>query len=63
MSPAARVTVLREGPVLVVGFAGGWGLREELPQVSDALRALEASPPPDRVRLECVASVLRRCAR
>src|SRR5688500_4715802 len=52
MASPARVTVLREGPLLVVGFAGGWGLRAGLPQVSEALRALEASPRPDRVRLE-----------
>src|SRR5688500_3630629 len=52
MALPARVTVLREGPVLVVGFAGGWGLRAGLPQISEAMRALEATPPPDRVRIE-----------
>ena len=32
MASPARLSVLRDGPVLVVGFAGGWGLRERLPQ-------------------------------
>jgi phospholipid/cholesterol/gamma-HCH transport system permease protein len=52
MASPARLSVLRDGPVLVVGFAGGWGLRERLPQMSDATRALDASPRPDRLRFE-----------
>jgi phospholipid/cholesterol/gamma-HCH transport system permease protein len=52
MASPARLTVLRDGPVLVVGFAGGWGLRERLPQMSDATRALDRSPRPDRLRFE-----------
>src|SRR5688572_21164 len=52
MAPPARVTVLRDGPVLVIGFAGGWGLRAGLPPMSEATRALDTSPRPDRLRLE-----------
>jgi len=52
MAPPARVTVLRDGPVIVVGFAGGWSLPAGLPQMSEAMRALDSSPRPDRLRLE-----------
>src|SRR5688572_1228732 len=52
MVPPARVTVLRDGPVLVVGFAGGWRLGAGLPPMSEVTRALAASPPSDRLRLE-----------
>src|SRR5687768_5940980 len=52
MAPPARLTVLRDGPVLVIGFAGGWGLSAGLPQMAEATRALDASPRPHRLRLE-----------
>ncbi len=52
MAPPARVTVLRDGPVLQVGFAGAWNLRAGLPQMSNAMRALDATPRPDRLRLD-----------
>jgi phospholipid/cholesterol/gamma-HCH transport system permease protein len=51
MSLPARIGVHRDGPALVVGFAGTWSLRAELPPMAEAARALEDSPPPERLRL------------
>src|SRR6187549_466464 len=52
MAAPARVTVVRDGPLLVIGFAGGWSLHAALPPTADATRALDAAPRPDRLRLE-----------
>jgi phospholipid/cholesterol/gamma-HCH transport system permease protein len=51
MSLSPRVAVHRDGPVLVVGFAGAWSVRAELPPLADVARALEAPPRPERLRL------------
>src|SRR5687768_17040658 len=52
MDVPARVDVLRDGPVLVVGFSGAWDLHAGLPHTAEAMRAFDASPPPESVRLE-----------
>src|SRR5690349_6840014 len=52
MAPRARVTVTRDGPLLVVGLAGAWSLHAELPPTMDAMRALDGVPRPERLRLE-----------
>jgi phospholipid/cholesterol/gamma-HCH transport system permease protein len=52
MASPARVTVAREGPLLVIGFAGAWSLHATFPPTVEATRALDASPRPDRLRLE-----------
>src|SRR6187431_212741 len=52
MVSSARVAVARDGPVLVVGFAGRWGLSHGLPPMAEAMRALDTAPRPDRLRLE-----------
>src|SRR5215213_5218316 len=52
MAFPARMTVVREGPVLVVGLAGGWSLHAALPPTTEATRALDAAPRPDLLRFE-----------
>ena len=52
MDAPPRVDVLRDGPVLVVGFSGAWDLHAGLPHTAEVTRALDASPRPERLRLE-----------
>lgn len=56
--PAPSLSVSREGDLLAVGLRGTWSLRAGLPAVAELDRALDASPPPRRVRVE--GSALQR---
>ena len=49
------MSVSREGDAAVVRLSGTWSLREGLPPAGDVIRALAASPPPRRLRVEAAA--------
>ena len=46
MSRNARVSVVRDGPVLVAILAGSWRLREGLPALTEVTHALGDAPHP-----------------
>jgi phospholipid/cholesterol/gamma-HCH transport system permease protein len=48
----SRLSVLREGPDVVVRLGGAWSLQAGLPSAVELGRALDASPAPRRVRVE-----------
>ena len=48
----SRLSVLREGPDVVVRLGGAWSLQAGLPSAVELDRALDASPAPRRVRVE-----------
>jgi phospholipid/cholesterol/gamma-HCH transport system permease protein len=50
--PGTQLSISREGDLLAVGLRGTWSLRTGLPSAADLDRALDASPPPRRVRVE-----------
>ena len=47
-----RLTVAREGDSVVVRLGGAWSLLVGLPSTDEVERALDAVPPPSRVRVE-----------
>jgi phospholipid/cholesterol/gamma-HCH transport system permease protein len=47
--PAASVSVVREGPVLVVGLGGRWSVLERMPSIGDVALALDRDPVAERL--------------